>query len=225
MSTRATYEFTPGPFTPGVTFYVHYDGYPEGAARYFYAMLNHPNDRGGLAAKFIRANELAEFTDAHDAHGDTEYRYTVNVGESNSNDAGALMTMFERTGWNPTTWKLGYSGTIAAFLDKYSNMIENYKPFKRVKTEFGSVWLNEPLAQVMADDKVSTLTTWAKGARGRGVSPVNEGNWRSAVRAVARLIVAFPGMAAVGSLESVVVSEVSAEVEKLRAAQPETAGA
>lgn len=41
MSTRATYEFKPSPngYGPPVAFYIHYDGYPEGAAAYFYEAL------------------------------------------------------------------------------------------------------------------------------------------------------------------------------------------
>lgn len=79
MATRATYCFHPAPgsFRPKVTFYIHYDGYPSGAADYFQAMLDCPNKRGGLADQFIRANECAELTGGHDVHGDTEYRYDV----------------------------------------------------------------------------------------------------------------------------------------------------
>lgn len=80
MSTRATYLFEAdlSNCRPAVCFYIHHDGYPEGAAEYFLAALLHTNERGGLAERFIRANENAEFTGSHQAHGDTEFRYTVN---------------------------------------------------------------------------------------------------------------------------------------------------
>lgn len=78
MSTRATYKID---FT---TFYIHHDGYPEGAAEYFEAALKFRDtcdiDRApnaSFADDFMRANDRAELTESHDAHGDTEYRYTV----------------------------------------------------------------------------------------------------------------------------------------------------
>ncbi|WP_013335109.1 hypothetical protein [Gloeothece verrucosa] len=61
-----------------MTFYIHSDGYLEGAAHYFLQMLLLDHQRGSLADKFLRANPEAEITGCHDSHGDTEYRYTVN---------------------------------------------------------------------------------------------------------------------------------------------------
>jgi hypothetical protein len=77
MSTRATYRFEAGETTPAITYYIHHDGYLEGAAGYFLAALLFENRRGGLPAQFLRANDGAEFTGSHATHGDTEYRYTV----------------------------------------------------------------------------------------------------------------------------------------------------
>lgn len=97
MSTRATYKFITNEYTPNVTFYIHHDGYKMGASHYLYKMIHemHVNTyseedahglygytyrtkSGGMAAAFIRANGGAEFTRDHDAHGDTEFQYTVN---------------------------------------------------------------------------------------------------------------------------------------------------
>lgn len=78
MATRATYLFKgPTPHSPDVCFYVHYDGYPEGAADYFRDALKVTNERGGWAGRFVRGVAYAEFTEGHEVHGDTEYRYTV----------------------------------------------------------------------------------------------------------------------------------------------------
>jgi len=80
MSTRATYRFDKGDLTPTITFYIHHDGYLEGAAGYFKDAVLFPtkgNFRGGLAEQFMRANINAQFTDSHEIHADTEYRYTV----------------------------------------------------------------------------------------------------------------------------------------------------
>jgi hypothetical protein len=74
MSTRATYKI-------GKTcFYIHHDGYPEGAAKCFLAALLCDNQRGGLETAFIRANDTAVITTSHEGHGDTEYQYTVSKG-------------------------------------------------------------------------------------------------------------------------------------------------
>jgi len=99
MSTRATYQIN------GTTFYVHHDGYPQGAATYFANAAN-SDSLGGLAEKFIRANYKAEFTTDHEAHGDTEYRYTVN---------GDQITVEARVDFGET-WKIEFSGFLFAFM-------------------------------------------------------------------------------------------------------------
>ena len=73
MSTRATYRFK-SEYNDS-TIYIHHDGYQEGAAFYFYnAFVNN----GNLTAEsLIRGNDKAEITESHQAHGDTEYRYTI----------------------------------------------------------------------------------------------------------------------------------------------------
>lgn len=78
MSTRATYSFKNQDDLKSTEtfFYIHYDGYPEGAATYFYAMLACENKRGSYADKFLRSNPLAELTRNHELHGDTEYQYS-----------------------------------------------------------------------------------------------------------------------------------------------------
>lgn len=80
MSTRATYQFISNgmhrPHTE-VTFYIHHDGYESGAALYFWNMHHCKNKHGGLAERFLRANDRAELTDGHDSIGDTQYRYTL----------------------------------------------------------------------------------------------------------------------------------------------------
>lgn len=89
MSTRATYQFETR-MGQKLTFYIHHDGYPQGAAVYFSNALNmnkaitrrsHTKTKqqrtAEVAARFFRANLRAEFTTGHDAHGDTEYQYNV----------------------------------------------------------------------------------------------------------------------------------------------------
>ena len=87
MSTRATYKIT-DKSNREMTFYIHHDGYKEGAAHYFYNMIEtrtgtgegyKTNSKGGNIEAFLRANYNAEITESHNAHGDTEYRYTLNA--------------------------------------------------------------------------------------------------------------------------------------------------
>ena len=75
MSTRATYQID------NETFYIHHDGYPQGAAEYFAAALELKHKLPNLSFKeaFQYANERAEPTPRHDSHGDTEYQYTVDT--------------------------------------------------------------------------------------------------------------------------------------------------
>jgi len=84
MATRATYRIACGNKAE-LTVYIHWDGYPEGAADYFDRALNlYENPRGSellekasFEACFLIANPKAEVTRSHESHGDTEYRYDV----------------------------------------------------------------------------------------------------------------------------------------------------
>jgi len=84
MATRATYRIACGNKAE-LTVYIHWDGYPEGAADYFDRALNlYENPRGSellekasFEACFLMANPKAEVTRSHEWHGDTEYRYDL----------------------------------------------------------------------------------------------------------------------------------------------------
>lgn len=125
MSTRATYEIE------GRTFYIHHDGYPEGAASYFYNMVtaltavnpksesfdifNHRMCRGGLEFAFIRGNGNAEPTENHDAHGDTEYRYTV----STVNGLPILLAEKRSSDWSNPSWQVFFHSPLTEFVNQY----------------------------------------------------------------------------------------------------------
>ena len=87
MSTRAVYTFG------DKHVYIHYDGYPKGAAAYFeamqfYAKQNEPpaTETEDLYHEFIYANvavtenqkSIGELIDRRDSHADVEYGYTIN---------------------------------------------------------------------------------------------------------------------------------------------------
>ena len=80
---RATYQFKDDRLD--ITFYIHHDGYPTGAARYFKKMRDYEDKmktcNHGLAEVFFRANDNAEFTQSHEYHGDTDYQYTLTMPE------------------------------------------------------------------------------------------------------------------------------------------------
>ena len=83
MATRATYKFSSKHAYDG-EFYVynHWDNYLAGAAEHFFQALVHSGEYGLLRAEsFIRGNERAELTQSHEVHGDTEYRYDIDVRE------------------------------------------------------------------------------------------------------------------------------------------------
>ena len=111
MGTRATYKIEK------TTFYIHYDGYEEGAAQYFLNMVRAqseidrngmPTNRGGNAENFLRANRLAEFTESHELHGDTEYEYDLK---------GDQLTV--RSGYGEEK-KQTFQGPLVDFLQKYA---------------------------------------------------------------------------------------------------------
>ena len=108
MATRATYEFKPD----HKTFYIHNSGHPTGAAVYFAAMLS-VNDRvyQTNASKFAEGNLCAEPTGSHEAHGDTDYRYTLD---------GATLVANRRVLWlQHEEWQTFFVGSVDEFIASY----------------------------------------------------------------------------------------------------------
>jgi hypothetical protein len=206
MSTRATYRFEDGPkpydyLRHGpITFYVHHDGYPAGAALYFYQMLTHERERGngGLAEQFIRANEGAEFTRSHSAHGDTEYRYDI-IGT----DAGATVkcSAFVWQGDKPREadrWEIRAVDTLGAFIDKHAPefskwFTEGDKPYSRFRivklgSYHGQAWLNVHTAARRLNHPLDHLRIWKAG----NVMPVWAANWQGCLENMAAILAEFP---------------------------------
>lgn len=105
MSTRATYQFNSS-HHPSVTVYLHEDGHPQGAAAHVADALA----LGPLGAEtFLRANPKAQITGGHNAHGDTEYRYTF-------------------TGDEVTCWPCGASALQAGFYMPIAEFVAKYAP-------------------------------------------------------------------------------------------------
>ena len=132
MSTRATYQID---YT---TFYVHTDGYPTGAADKFRDVLSYiaaGKDHAinfTFADIFLRALDNAEITQSHDAHGDTEYRYTVTTdegqweGDINMRGRGldVLKIKVESVGWSQKEGETLFEGPLMEFIET-AQQIEN----------------------------------------------------------------------------------------------------
>ena len=110
MSTRATYEIRDG--KNNHTFYIHHDGYPAGAAVYFQRMLK--ANGASLAERFIRGNDKAEFTVGHEAHGDTEWKYTL------TRLKGVIYVTAAERQPNGVNWNLSRKVSIDQFLEPYA---------------------------------------------------------------------------------------------------------
>lgn len=76
MSTRANYIFKSGRKTLA-TFYIHHDGYPEGAASYFQNALLLGDGIIDSPDTFLRANDNCAST--YCIHGDIDYLYEFNI--------------------------------------------------------------------------------------------------------------------------------------------------
>ena len=90
MSTRATYNVKHN--NKSLTFYIHHDGYPKGAANYLFQALDNymggvfetfngkeyfSENKGSFIEAFLRGNINAEITGSHDSHADTDYKYSI----------------------------------------------------------------------------------------------------------------------------------------------------
>jgi len=106
MSTRATYK------VDGLTYYIHHDGYPEYAHNYFRKMLKASNQETPNAFAFGDGNkEQAERTAGHNAHADTEYRYTLE---------GKNITVLKLIEYGTDNWDVICNCDIEAFLSIYN---------------------------------------------------------------------------------------------------------
>lgn len=113
MATRATYQID------GTTFYIHHDGYPEGAAKYFEkALIGRHKGSGNFADAFIRANLNAEITASHATHPDTEYRYDVKTKSGNL-VLSAQARRFDQNDPCLDYWERFFEGSAQDFVEEY----------------------------------------------------------------------------------------------------------
>lgn len=155
MSTRATYTFLSANCTPEVSYYIHHDGYPSGAAEYFREAMRQTNRQGGgIAASFMRANQRAEFTKGRDAHCDTEYHWVVD---------GMQITGYVRD--SRDTWRLVCKGSLLGFVNGHAEDGDEL-----IQAE-GMFWQTDELIEAIGDGIEEAEAIKAKGWIGNaGVS-------------------------------------------------------
>ncbi len=115
MSTRATYQIKSGFST--ATLYIHHDGYFQGAASYFKDTLDlmRITDRPLLPC-FLWANERAELTAGHEAHGDTEYHYDL------EKEAGIwIVTAYKRMSYDSNELQMEWMGPLPDFVNEFKS--------------------------------------------------------------------------------------------------------
>lgn len=189
MATRATYRFLAGGFSPEVTIYRHWDGYPEGAAAHMYLLLTKPS-KGCMATQFIRADEGTEITDSHDGHGDTDYRYDIE-----GHGADAVITCFKRDGWweedKEPTWLVIAKQPLHEFIAARTEHIDDFKPWLPVPQQYsGPLLYNAVTAKLRLEQEygpLSHLRVWSKSAANR-----NSANWKSMVSELQAIVDVFP---------------------------------
>jgi len=158
MATRATYCFKPSENNSRRRkhfVYIHYDGYPTGAAVYFYNALHH-DGKGNFATVFIKANHHAELTDSHEQHGDTEYQYDI-MGE------GPQAQIMARRLFDS---KVVFCGLLHEFINCNSSDIPDFKPFKELQRPFyPPQFVTEDTAKKLLSVPISYLFCPAKNDR------------------------------------------------------------
>lgn len=116
MATRATYEIE------NHLFYIHHDGYPQGAAKYLFEALT-DNYTIPFGEAFARSNKKAEPIWSHDEHSDTEYRYIVKTVPYQLNETDMTkMIRVDKKSYNNLTglsyWATDYFGTLVNFISE-----------------------------------------------------------------------------------------------------------
>jgi hypothetical protein len=133
MSTRATYRISESIRGDNLTnyFYIHYDGYPEGAAIYFKQLLTYKSNaeeahRKTFAGCFEIGLKYSEKTEDHEVHGDTDYRYNLYF-----HDKRRILRAYKRKLIGSTIedisemWTQFYADDLDKFIDKYSKPEES----------------------------------------------------------------------------------------------------
>ena len=164
MSTRATYKVTDELSRLEFAFYIHHDGYPEGAAEYFRQFVDYDGShRGGACSVFLRSIENSELTSSHESHGDTEYRYNIIKND------GLLQLESLKFNYHTENFQKFYNGSIYEFINKYSKS----EKFYHIQGQYRKEWRTLGQLEKLATDSESEYLDYKKR------SPTSIGNLRS----------------------------------------------
>jgi len=105
MGTRATYKWDRG----AKTVYNHYDNYPTGARKFLMGTRT--------AEEFLQRNQRAELTESHEAHGDTEWRYTITAFGIHSTGGDDINLVIEMYKYEDSSWVTVYDDKLYKFLE------------------------------------------------------------------------------------------------------------
>ncbi len=171
MGTRATYQIG------SHVFYIHYDGYEDGAAVYFYNMIDAMNklddsgigrnlNDGGYPEQFIRGNPGASFTESHELHGDTEYQYTLQGDELHVAELG-----WDRNEDGTKEIKNQYFINIEDFINKNQRCLEGLKVTRYAYNAYGgtSLMTKENLEDLLHSEEKLQIT-WAANGNNKGAN-------------------------------------------------------
>lgn len=124
MSTRATYSFELPYGKATITIYIHCDGYPEGAACYFWNMYQHKSYKGSLADIFIKANPFdAELIESHEIYANIEYQYYMD-------SKGFLVAKKTESAFEDNS-TIFFEGHFAQFINQYAHLLKSDQSFER----------------------------------------------------------------------------------------------
>lgn len=192
MSTRATYDFKATDWRPRATIYIHHDGYEAGAAFY---LFNAWKSGGRLTAEsLIRGNDGAELTSSADAHGDTEYRYTID-GDKLTVEARHTLIEF---GSYPKGWKTIFDGDWVEFVNKNldAKWLDGEKPeLRRVKIEYATEVHTPQTLHDKLNDDLMLLGCWTVGAWKDHPDSANMQNLKARIARMKDMLATFGGPA------------------------------
>ena len=142
MSTRANYIFKSGRKTLA-TFYIHHDGYPEGAAEYFHKALIYGNGKINSPDTFLRANDACEISDIH---GDIEYLYELDV---NTQKIKIYKIVFTETGNEKSLY---ITDDLYMFINRYSVVFSSSSKLHEYRRKYS--WKsNSEIEQIIKNEK------------------------------------------------------------------------
>jgi len=183
MGTRATYLFIEQSIH--TTIYIHWDGYPEGAAAHLWSIFEEESQRGNMATRLIRGNPQAEITTGHEGHGDTEYQYTIRGSGLNAKIEAVELA------WDSDKGKNIFTGTVKEFILANPDQIEDapFGIFADYKTKYGEAReISLPQAKRLLKSAIHHITVWGKNPSLTKTSA----NWQGCLDTIRACFVSFP---------------------------------